>query len=511
MRECNFPIGAKRWQPRRGFAYSCKYHHSPSEYTYQSELVARSLPNSSLLPLGPNTGLWRKGLRANSSNYMGWVGAGSGSEGSLSTNQGTSWGGIVQNMWFQTYMEPFLKVQFYNGNPASGGTQIGSTQQINSSLAMNATTSVSANFSLPSAGTDSIYAWINASSTISESSYSNNTASTSLTIQAAPVPNFSISPSSVTFSPNPPTYNQTVTTTVVVSNTGSNWPSSPYQEDNYFDSTNGAQNNGYIGDDATTSFAVPFTPVSNLVLANAAVNLVLFSDNMNVTYYIESNSSGKPSGTVLATSTTMNQANTFATNSQMFATSTFFNSPTLLAGTEYWLVVVSNANNCGNDSNCLGIYTDTGSRYTGGGWLCYNAGGTGGTWTVDTGYAIWFQLYGNGYAPAEVNVYNGNPSSGGTQIGATQVIGPMNSNTTSTIKVPLTVGTAGTIYNIYASVDPYHLTGSATTSEIAFNTFTVASGTPTLTTPTSTSVASSSAILGATLVDGEVYPSRLAA
>jgi|GEM_PF-7065501 len=461
-------------------------------------------PTPPILTAGTEYWIEVEGAGSSGSNDAGWVGASSGSAGAVSTNSGASWGAIAENMWFELYVEPTLNVQFYNGNPSSGGKAVGPLRQISSSLAINATASVSSNFSLPSAGTDSIYAWVNASSTIPESSYTNNTASTSITVLAAPVPDFSISPSSITFSPNPPTYNQTVTTTVAVSNIGSNWPSSPYQEDNHFDTTNGAENNGYIGDDATTSWAVPFTPTANLVVANAAVNLVLFSDLPNVNYYIESNSSGKPSGTVLATSTTLNQA-VFGTNGSLFATSTFFNSPTLTAGTEYWLVVTSNANNCTSDTSCIGLYTDVGGHYTGGS-MAYNAGGTAGTWTVDSGDAFWFELYGNGYAPAEVNFYNGNPSSGGTQIGTTQVIGSMNSNTTSTAQASLTVGVAGTAYNIYADVDPYNLTGSATTSEIAFNTFTVASGTPTLTTPTSTSIASSSAVLGATLVDGGGLP-----
>lgn len=110
-----------------------------------------------------------------------------------------------------------IVVRFYDGNPDTGGAQIGVDQTIGA-LAEGATASVQVNHAIEAFGPHSIYVRLDPANAIAESREDNNQATNSVTI--APLPDLSIAAADITFNPPAPIQGETFTIQAVVHNLG---------------------------------------------------------------------------------------------------------------------------------------------------------------------------------------------------------------------------------------------------------------------------------------------------
>ena len=111
-------------------------------------------------------------------------------------------------------------VRLYNGNPASGGVQVGMDQVV---PVINAGGSASVTFNydtLGRAGTDVLYFVVDPANAIAESSKANNSASVMLLVQQAVLPDLAISSADIQLSPASPREGDRTTFTATIHNLG---------------------------------------------------------------------------------------------------------------------------------------------------------------------------------------------------------------------------------------------------------------------------------------------------
>jgi large repetitive protein len=113
-----------------------------------------------------------------------------------------------------------VMVRLYNGNPASGGFQVGADQVV---PMINAGGSSVVTFSydtLGKAGTNVLYVVVDPSNAIAESSKANNSASLMLVVQQAVLPDLSVSAADIQLSPAAPREGDPATVTATIHNLG---------------------------------------------------------------------------------------------------------------------------------------------------------------------------------------------------------------------------------------------------------------------------------------------------
>ena len=111
-------------------------------------------------------------------------------------------------------------VRFYLGDPAAGGTQIGS-DIILPAVPAGSTAAVSTQWnSTGHAGNDNIYIVVDPDDRIAELSEHNNKAFVTLKVAAAQGPDFTLSSTDITFTPQSPSQGDRVTASAVIKNTG---------------------------------------------------------------------------------------------------------------------------------------------------------------------------------------------------------------------------------------------------------------------------------------------------
>ncbi|MFH1721445.1 MAG: CARDB domain-containing protein [Candidatus Altiarchaeota archaeon] len=111
-----------------------------------------------------------------------------------------------------------LVVQFYDGNPASGGTQIGSNQVI--SLGAFSSQVVQQAWTPATGGTRNIYVIADPSDLFDEPNEQNNNASTSIYVSPINAPDLTSTSANITFSPQSPVSGQQNTVTANIYNLG---------------------------------------------------------------------------------------------------------------------------------------------------------------------------------------------------------------------------------------------------------------------------------------------------
>ncbi len=113
-----------------------------------------------------------------------------------------------------------IPVKLYNGNPASGGTQIGTTQTISGIAAGGAAQVLFSYDTLGHPGTNILYVSVDPDNTIGESSKANNEASISINVQPPTIPDLVIIADSILISPVSPKEGDQDTVSATITNRG---------------------------------------------------------------------------------------------------------------------------------------------------------------------------------------------------------------------------------------------------------------------------------------------------
>lgn len=143
-----------------------------------------------------------------------------------------------------------IEVNFYDGDPAVGGVQIGSTQII-PTLAAAANTTVSVNWpSIPNASSKLIYVVVDPNNTISESREDDNNAFSTLNVLS--LPDLAISSAGIIVTPAFPKSNETISVAATVSNLGQQAATNVVVRAYYGEPANGGV---LIGEQTLTSLA----------------------------------------------------------------------------------------------------------------------------------------------------------------------------------------------------------------------------------------------------------------
>lgn len=369
---------------------------------------------------------------------------------------------------------PGIEVGFYDGDPDSGGIQIGSNQTI-SSLAGGGTANAQVVWNAQPAGAHNIYVQVDRGNKITESDETNNKAYKAITVSAPSPPDFFLNSTDIVFSNGSPNVDDDITVTGTIHNNGSAWNSNTSSLNQYYDSTNGASQETTSGIYASQWIAQSFTPITTISVSKVSLYIrcstINYGSNCGpLTVTLQTDSGGLPSGTTLATTVLPNGT---ASSSFDWVDVNFSEYPTLTGGNKYWIV----AEGVRNYSDLsYGWATDSSTPTYAGGNLASNAG-LGQPWS-NTAYDAWFRVYGGTNAPILVKFYDGDPDVSGTQISTTQAINSIAGSGTANTQITWPAGAAGA-HNIYIHVDRDNkIAESNESNNKDYKAITVASTTP---------------------------------
>ncbi len=300
-------------------------------------------------------------------------------------------------------------------------------------------------------------------------------------------PDFSVTSTDMVFSTTTPNLDDIISATTTIHNIGASWVSATSTEGEYYDSTNGASDDANYSVYASQWLAQAITPA--VTTSVSQISLYMYcgmlgnytNGNCNggaLTVLLETDNAGLPSGTAVATTTVPNNTVPDNANAPAWFNISFPTYPTLNAGTKYWIVL--EGIRLHSDIGYGWAADNTSPTYPGGN-MAYSTN-SGSAWTT-LAYDAWFRVYGGANTPIMVNYYDGDPASGGTQIGATQVIYSLASGSSTTTSITWDAGAAGT-HDIYVLIDPNNqITEADKTNNKAYTAVTVNS--VTLAAPTS--------------------------
>jgi len=272
----------------------------------------------------------------------------------------------------------------------------------------------------------------------------------------------------IEFSNQTPEPFEVITISATIHNNGASYHNQNIDATPFAQVTSGGTSGYYV--DITQWDAQSFTAPSDGWLAK--VSIAAWDVGANVTdperffrVRIQGDNNGKPNGVNLS-----------SVESYDFATSTewhefVFSKPArIVSGVKYWIV----ANSLAPDKNGYAWrFRGAPDAYGGGGANVEDSSDSSIIWgTESSSEDFWFKTYKYTYNTL-VQFYDGDPESGGTQIGSNQTLGPIPSMGTGIASVNWTA-VEGT-HQIYVHVDrPNYITESNETNNKAYKTITVA-------------------------------------
>jgi len=272
----------------------------------------------------------------------------------------------------------------------------------------------------------------------------------------------------IEFSNTTPEPFETITVSATIHNNGASYHNQNIDATPFAQVTSGGTSGYYV--DITQWDAQSFTATSDGWLAK--VSIAARDVGANVTnpecffrVRIQGNDNGKPDGIDLSSVETYDFAGSTEWHDFVFS-----RPARIVSGVKYWIV----ANSLAPDRNGYAWrFRGAADAYAGGGANVEDTSDSSVMWgTESSNEDFWFRTYKYTYNTV-VQFYDGDPDSGGTQIGSNQSLGPIPSIGTGIASVNWTAVEGN--HEIYVHVDrPNYITESNETNNKAYKTITVA-------------------------------------
>ncbi|MCK5027593.1 MAG: hypothetical protein KAS07_04185, partial [Candidatus Pacebacteria bacterium] len=252
---------------------------------------------------------------------------------------------------------------------------------------------------------------------------------------------FSASSTGFTFDPAIPLVDNTTNISIVVHNNGDDYSSVASSTEQKYEGSADANYAVHVAE----FLAESFNPDYDFILDKVQLYIRAAGTCGTLTVDIRTNSGTVPSSTTLASAT----RTTCSPSSNAWVDFEFDEYPTLTNGTTYWIVLKGDG---ADNSNCWSWATDNTSPSWTQGNYAYDLDGAPEGWTASTAYDGLFKVFSSDGPAIDVSFFDDDPSSGGTQIGATTTIAAIGASATTSTNVNWVPTATGT-YDIYVVID----------------------------------------------------------